>query len=189
MAEASANTSIWDFVLNYYGRKGVSEALIGLQDSYGIDVNMLLFLVWVAAQRRSLGADDVQRVSEASHAWQRNVVVPIRAVRRLLKENAPLVSPDTAAAFRKKVQAVELEGEQAQLNAMAAMSATLTPRRASSSADGPSFPSTSAHISSNAASMKCSAACLAGMPEYTKPIRSLSVWSRNTMRISVLPLR
>jgi len=133
MAEASANTSIWDFVLNYYGRKGVSEALIGLQDSYGIDVNMLLFLVWVAAQRRSLGADDVQRVSEASHAWQRNVVVPIRAVRRLLKENPPLVSADTAAAFRKKVQAVELEGEQAQLNAMAAMSATLTPRRASSS--------------------------------------------------------
>lgn len=133
MTEASANAPIWDFVLNYYGRKGVSEALIGLQDSYGIDVNMLLFLVWVAAQRRSLGADDVQRVSEASHAWQRNVVVPIRAVRRLLKENAPLVSPDTAAAFRKKVQAVELEGEQAQLNAMAAMAATLTTRRASSS--------------------------------------------------------
>ena len=133
MTDASANTSIWDFVLNYYGRKGVSEALIGLQDSFGIDVNMLLFLVWMAAQRRSLGADDVQRVSEASHAWQRNVVVPIRAVRRLLKENAPLVAPDTAAAFRKKVQAVELEGEQAQLNAMAAMAATLTPRRASSS--------------------------------------------------------
>ncbi len=133
MTEASANAPIWDFVLNYYGRKGVSEALIGLQDSYAIDVNMLLFLVWMAAQRRSLGADDVQRVSEASHAWQRNVVVPIRAVRRLLKENAPLVSSETAAAFRKKVQAVELEGEQAQLNAMAAMAATLTPRRASSS--------------------------------------------------------
>jgi uncharacterized protein (TIGR02444 family) len=133
MTEASANAPIWDFVLNYYGRKGVSEALIGLQDSYGIDVNMLLFLVWMAAQRRSLGADDVQRVSEASHAWQRSVVVPIRAVRRLLKESAPLVSPDTAAAFRKKVQAVELEGEQLQLNAMASMSATLTPRRASSS--------------------------------------------------------
>ena len=132
MTEASANAPIWDFVLNYYGRKGVSEALIALQDSFGIDVNMLLFLVWMAAQRRSLGADDVQRVSEASHAWQRNVVVPIRAVRRLLKDNAPLVAPDTAAAFRKKVQAVELEGEQLQLNAMAAMAATLTPRRASS---------------------------------------------------------
>jgi uncharacterized protein (TIGR02444 family) len=133
MTEASANMPIWDFVLKYYGRQGVSEALIGLQDGYGIDVNMLLFLVWMAAQRRSLGADDVQRVSETSHAWQRSVVVPIRAVRRLLKENAPLVSPDAAAAFRKKVQAVELEGEQLQLNAMASMSATMTPRRASSS--------------------------------------------------------
>jgi uncharacterized protein (TIGR02444 family) len=132
MSEASANAPIWDFVLNYYGRKGVSEALIGLQDSFGIDVNMLLFLVWMAAQRRSLGADDVTRVSEASHAWQRSVVVPIRGVRRLLKENAPLVAPELAAAFRKKVQAIELEGEQMQLNAMAAMAATLTARRASS---------------------------------------------------------
>ncbi len=47
-----AVTPIWDFVLNYYGRKGVSEALIGLQDSQGIDVNMLLFLMWMAAQKR-----------------------------------------------------------------------------------------------------------------------------------------
>src|SRR6516225_5643915 len=133
MTETAVSAPIWDFVLNYYGRKGVSEALIGLQDDHGIDVNMLLFLAWMAAQGKCLAADDVKFASTTSHAWQRSVVVPIRAVRRLLKENAPLVPADAAAAFRKKVQAVELEGEQLQLNAMAAMAATLTPRRASSS--------------------------------------------------------
>jgi uncharacterized protein (TIGR02444 family) len=126
MTDAAA-TPIWDFVLNYYGRKGVSEALIGLQDSQGVDVNMLLFLMWMAAQKKSVAAEDVKVVSETSHPWQRSVVVPIRAVRRLLKDNAPLVATDAAAAFRKKVQAIELEGEQLQLNAMAGLVARLKP--------------------------------------------------------------
>ena len=132
MTETAVSTPIWDFVLNYYGRKGVSEALIGLQDNHGIDVNMLLFLVWLAAQGKCLAADDVKFVSTTSHAWQRSVVVPIRTVRRLLKENAPLVPAEAAAAFRKKVQAIELEGEQLQLNAMAALVERLKPTPASS---------------------------------------------------------
>jgi uncharacterized protein (TIGR02444 family) len=135
MPEQASSTPIWDFVLNYYGRKGVSEALIGLQDSHGIDVNMLLFLMWMAAQKKSVAAGDIKLVSDASHPWQRSVVVPIRGVRRLLKDNAPLVAPDAAAAFRKKVQAIELEGEQLQLNAMAALAAKLTPASARSAED------------------------------------------------------
>jgi uncharacterized protein (TIGR02444 family) len=132
MTDTAMTTPIWDFVLNYYGRKGVSEALIGLQDSQGIDVNMLLFLMWMAAQKKSVAAGDIKLVSEASYPWQRSVVVPIRGVRRLLKDNAPLVASDAAAAFRKKVQAIELEGEQLQLNAMAALAAKLAPASAAS---------------------------------------------------------
>ena len=131
MSETAVSTPIWDFVLNYYGRKGVSDALIGLQDNHGIDVNMLLFLMWMAAQSKAVAADDVKFVSTTSQAWQRAVVVPIRGVRRLLKENAPLVPAEAAAAFRKKVQAIELEGEQLQLNAMAALVGRLKPAQAS----------------------------------------------------------
>lgn len=131
MTETAVSTPIWDFVLNYYGHKGVSDALIGLQDNHGIDVNMLLFLMWMAAQSKSVAADDVKFVSTTSQAWQRAVVVPIRGVRRLLKENPPLVPAEAAAAFRKKVQAIELEGEQLQLNAMAALVGRLKPAQAS----------------------------------------------------------
>ena len=112
---------IWDFVLGYYRQQGVSESAIALQDGAGVDVNMILFLMWCAAQKRSLAAAEVKTVSEKSIGWQHEVVVPVRAVRRLLKENAPLVEQEAALAFRKKVQALELEGEQLQLNAMAAM--------------------------------------------------------------------
>jgi len=110
MTETAVSTPIWDFVLNYYGRKGVSEALIGLQDNQGIDVNMLLFLAWMAARGKCLAADDVKFVSTTSHAWQRSVVVPIRTVRRLLKENAPLVPAEAAAEFRSAPQHQNLRG-------------------------------------------------------------------------------
>ena len=110
--------AIWDFVLGYYKQQGVSESAIVLQDSAGIDVNMILFLMWLSAQKRTLSAADVKVVGEKSIGWQHNVVVPIRAIRRLLKENAPLVEQEAALAYRKKVQALEIEGEQLQLQAM-----------------------------------------------------------------------
>ena len=113
--------AIWDFVLGYYKQQGVSENAIVLQDSAGIDVNMILFLMWLSAQKRTLSAADVKAVGDKSIGWQHSVVVPIRAIRRLLKENAPLVEQEAALAYRKKVQALEIEGEQLQLQAMGAM--------------------------------------------------------------------
>jgi uncharacterized protein (TIGR02444 family) len=134
MADAPTTTPIWDFVLGYYRQQGVSEAAIALQDTLGVDVNMILFLMWLAGQKRTLAEADVQRVSDASKHWQHEVVVPIRAVRRLLKENAPLVENETALAYRKKIQALEIEGEQLQLNAMATLPG-LKPASAASTGD------------------------------------------------------
>ena len=117
---------IWDFVLGYYRQQGVSESAITLQDTLGLDVNQVLFLMWLAGQKKALGEADVKRVADTSKGWQHDVVVPIRAIRRLLKENAPLVEQEAALAYRKKVQALEIEGEQLQLTAMAALSQGMT---------------------------------------------------------------
>jgi uncharacterized protein (TIGR02444 family) len=119
MTMDAAAQPIWDFVLGYYRQQGVSEAAIALQDSAGIDVNMILFLMWLSGQGKTLAEADMRKLGEASHGWQRSVVAPIRNIRRLLKENAPFVEQETALAYRKKVQALEIEGEQLQLNAMA----------------------------------------------------------------------
>ncbi len=125
---------IWDFVLGYYRQPGISEAAIGLQDSAGIDVNMILFLMWMAAHKRSLAAADIGDINNKCRDWQHEVVVPIRGVRRLLKENAPLVDAAIAQDYRKKIQALEIEGEQLQLNAMAALSAGLQAQSAPTAA-------------------------------------------------------
>lgn len=119
MTNNAAAQPIWDFVLGYYRQQGVSEAAIALQDSVGIDVNMILFLMWLSGRGKTLAEADMRKLGETSHSWQRQVVVPIRNIRRLLKENAPFVAQETALAYRKKVQALEIEGEQLELNAMA----------------------------------------------------------------------
>jgi uncharacterized protein (TIGR02444 family) len=135
MTIENAKLPIWDFVLGYYRQPGVSEAAIALQDSAGIDVNMVLFLMWAAAQRQSFAAAEIRAIGEKTQPWQHKVVVPVRAVRRLLKENAPLVEAAAAQDFRKKVQALEIEGEQLQLTAMAALCADLPMQPASAPAD------------------------------------------------------
>jgi uncharacterized protein (TIGR02444 family) len=119
MSSAGASPPIWDFVLNYYRQQGVSEAAVVLQDTAGIDVNMILFLMWLSSQKKTLAEADMRKLGENSHGWQRSVVVPIRNIRRLLKENAPFVAQEAALAYRKKIQAIEIEGEQLQLNGMA----------------------------------------------------------------------
>ncbi len=135
MSDGQTTAPIWDFVLGYYRQQGVSEAAITLQDSIGIDVNMILFLMWMAGHKRVLAEADVKRVSDASKGWQHQVVVPIRGVRRLLKENAPLVETEAALAYRKKIQALEIEGEQLQLNAMAARAQGMKPSAAPSAGE------------------------------------------------------
>src|SRR6202167_584330 len=57
---SSAEAPFWRFSLNFYRQAGVSDACIALQDGCGVDVNLLLFLFWLAAWRRGVSADNIQ---------------------------------------------------------------------------------------------------------------------------------
>ena len=57
------SSPFWTFSLGYYRGAGVSEACLELQDKCGVDVNVVLFLLWLASQKRRLGADQVKRLA------------------------------------------------------------------------------------------------------------------------------
>src|SRR5208283_4433859 len=97
---------------------GVSEACIVLQDSFGVDVNLLLFLFWLASDDRQLSTDEVKMLDDNVRDWRNLTIVPIRDVRRKLKGAVTLVDPDKQEAFRNKVKAVELEAERLQQEAL-----------------------------------------------------------------------
>jgi uncharacterized protein (TIGR02444 family) len=119
MTETKAEiTPFWRHSLNYYRQSGVSEACITLQDNCGVDVNLLLFLFWLASERRVLDADEVRKLDATIKSWRELTIIPIRDVRRNLKGAKTFVDPAKQEAFRDKVKAVELGAEQLQQEAL-----------------------------------------------------------------------
>lgn len=114
----SAITPFWRFSLAFYRQAGVSDACIALQDGCGIDVNLLLFLFWLASESRQMSPDEVKRLDDQVRSWRELTIGPIRDTRRKLKGAATLVDPGKQEAFRNKVKAVELEAEQLQQEAL-----------------------------------------------------------------------
>src|SRR3974390_1694991 len=117
-AATTAETPFWRFSLKFYRQPLVSEACIALQNQYGIDVNLLLFLLWLASDDRQLSAEEVRMLDDNVRDWRNLTIVPIRDARRKLKGAATLVDPGMQEVFRNKVKAVELEAERLQQEAL-----------------------------------------------------------------------
>jgi uncharacterized protein (TIGR02444 family) len=117
-ATSTAETPFWRFSLKFYRQPSVSEACIVLQDEFGVDVNLLLFLLWLASDDRQLSAEEVRMLDDNVRDWRNLTIVPIREVRRKLKGAATLVDPGTQEAFRSKVKTIELEAERLQQEAL-----------------------------------------------------------------------
>jgi uncharacterized protein (TIGR02444 family) len=127
MADATAapDNAFWQFSIRFYRNPEVAAACIALQDDAGVDVNVLLFLLWNATLKRTLSADAVAELDRRIGAWREAAVVPLRAVRRALKVPPPVIEAGTAEAFRNRVKAVELEAERVQQQTMYGLGATL----------------------------------------------------------------
>ena len=54
--------------------------------------------------------------------WHRDVVAPLRGLRRELKRDSKGIVQETVFAFREKLKALELEAEHLELNALATLS-------------------------------------------------------------------
>jgi uncharacterized protein (TIGR02444 family) len=97
--------AFWDWSLAFYADPAVSAACLALQDEHGADVNIVLVLLWLAsAGAGPLDADEVLTLDRALSPWRRDVVVPLRSLRRALKGQGE-------DAVRRAVAAAELEAE------------------------------------------------------------------------------
>ncbi len=120
-APSSQGSPFWRFSLQFYRLPKVADACIALQEQVGVDVNLLLFLLWQAGQRRRLSTADVAALEAKIAPWRDATVIPLRSVRRGLKSPPALVEGPTAEAFRSRIKAVELEAERLQQEAMFAL--------------------------------------------------------------------
>lgn len=80
----------WDFSLEVYGRPGVAESLLALQNRRGLDVNLLLFCLWCGRSGRTISVDEMTLLEARIKLWREEVVAVLRRLRRHLKVQSPL---------------------------------------------------------------------------------------------------
>jgi uncharacterized protein (TIGR02444 family) len=110
-SEIPRDSAFWRFSLRFYALPGVAAACLALQDEAGADVNLLLFLLFLADGGRAVSGDDVARLDASIAPWRSEVVEPLRALRRRLKTGIGAVPPALSEGLRTMVKKVELEAE------------------------------------------------------------------------------
>lgn len=112
----------WRFVLALYARPDVAPACLRLQDELGVDVTVLLHVVWLHCAH-GLAADPaaLQALDLSVRAWRREVVEPLRRMRRSLKEAPHPVAPALLGATRQRVAEAELSAEQCAFTLLASV--------------------------------------------------------------------
>jgi uncharacterized protein (TIGR02444 family) len=121
--------NFWSFSLQVFGKPDVAESCLALPDGLGLDVNLLLYCCWHGRARRQLDEAGLMRAMAAVEGWQREVVQPLRAVRRRLKSGVPPITARECQALRRKVNDLEIESERIAQTALQALPAPVVGRR------------------------------------------------------------
>ena len=125
----NASHNFWEFSLQVYRAPKVADTCLGLQNGYGLDVNLLLFCCWYGKFYGILPTGLLENAYEHSISWRGNVVQPLRNARSWMK-TAPAATPLTSPEFealRQQIKSIELTAEKMQqqaLEKLAAESAT-----------------------------------------------------------------
>jgi uncharacterized protein (TIGR02444 family) len=112
--DAPGRDGFWDFSLRLYARPEVPPACLALQDDGGADVNLVLFLLYLADSGRMLDDAAIAALDEATRGWREQVVKPLRGVRRLLKDDIGAFAAEATAPLRGDVKCIELAAEKLQ---------------------------------------------------------------------------
>lgn len=109
-----ATSPFWEFSLGFYARESVAPACLQLQDEGGADVNLLLYLLFLADQRLLANGRDVATLDKSVAPWREEAVRPLRNLRKRLKHETGAVPPAERDSFRNLVKKIELESERLQ---------------------------------------------------------------------------
>ncbi|MGB6977524.1 MAG: TIGR02444 family protein [Gammaproteobacteria bacterium] len=102
----------WRFSLEVYQQSPASQALLHLQQQYGLNVNIMLFCCWWACSGQGiLVLPEIQRLFAKTALWHNQVVVVLRNMRRRLKKPAlpPQVQGWGRMLFQEELFAEHIE--------------------------------------------------------------------------------
>lgn len=124
----SMNTStspqpLWDFALAFYAQPKIAETCVYLQDTYNVNVCLLIGLRWLDESGKHLNEYELAALQAHIQVWTQQVVEPLRSLRRLLKQPiAGYPHDETQVQIRTAIKQAELLAEKKLLLAIEAWS-------------------------------------------------------------------
>lgn len=107
-----SNNPLWDYSIATYRQEGVAPACLVLQDTFGLDVNMLFYAAWLAQSGLRLSRDHLTGMEALITDWRSDMVKPLRALRIRCRETP------YAESIRDEIKRLELRAERQQQDMM-----------------------------------------------------------------------
>jgi uncharacterized protein (TIGR02444 family) len=98
-------------MLELYAEPGIPGALLGLQDSYTLDVPFYLAVLHAVKTDHHVTAKAISALYAEIQQWREEVVIPLRAVRKTLKLHSWATRFENTGAFRQTIKSAELNAE------------------------------------------------------------------------------
>lgn len=118
----SRSADLWSFASEVYTNFKVSSASLELQDSYDVNVPLLLFCCWSAWRYGELPDADINKIVSYSESWSSLTVMPLRQIRQNMKVNmeaSSIISKQDWFELREDIKRLELASEKLLLNGLA----------------------------------------------------------------------
>lgn len=103
-------SNLWDFSLRQYACAGVADACLRLQDEYEVNVNVLLWCLWLEQRGITLDAARLRSAQKRIRDWDEYYVVPLRQLRRRMKVEFGTADADIELV-RQQIKQAELLAE------------------------------------------------------------------------------
>ena len=114
--------ALWNFALELYAQPGIEATCLSLQDEHGEDICLLICGAWLERNGVFCTAARLDQLRALSEQWQRQIIAPLRELRRRWKPGA--AQDETLAALRQRLARLELDAERELLTRLESLCAT-----------------------------------------------------------------
>jgi len=115
-ATKALDNPLWIYALNQYRQPECAQFLLHSQDKLGLNINILLFIGWLASSQKQLNLELLQ--SSSVYSWQQDIIKPIRAARKKAKS----YDLKGTSGFYQRMLDLELDAEKLQLSELFCLS-------------------------------------------------------------------
>lgn len=103
---------LWQFAVAIYEIEAVKAACLRIQARYGLSISLVLGAIWLGAKGHGrMGATDMEDAIRRAMEWHREVIEPMRALRRKLRQQPPKGIEDDTHELRRELLESELKAE------------------------------------------------------------------------------